>query len=211
MYYYFLGFGFFAFALLRFNQYRYYYLLTFGKFLSIMNLYRKRSLEYLFPPDNQLQIKKITINNGEMYNDLDIDKLKSDEDKYKSVEVFYTFMEKNYIIIFNNNNKISNFKFPMYDSNELKKYNSEAFSKNSDSIILADLTNTIENNYDSEVLISIIRELSGPKGNFYEDKGYNLNNNKKIIIDFINNQLNCNIEHTANIELLYSDGTQVKI
>ena len=112
------------------------------------------------------------------------------------LEVKYNVNNKDYWIQYNSDNKIEQFSFPIY--NDIL---SGAFKETDDNIILVSLDLENINNDD---LLTIIKELSGPKGNFYKDQGYIITKNN--ILSLINRELGTDIKNTNTIEIMYSNG-----
>ena len=113
-------------------------------------------------------------------------------DNKGSVEIYYNYNKKNYINIYKNT-----ILFPPY-----KDLTSKPFDITDESIIL--VTMDPLQNVDDIKILDLIKQLSGPKGNFYKDTENHIW--KKDIIFIINKTLNYNIQQTCNIEIMYSDG-----
>ena len=155
-------------------------------------------------------IDKIIINN-KIYTDEYTNKTLEQLSKINELKIIF-YMEKNrYIVLFNYNQLYST--FPIYTLEELNV--KKGFNESSDNIVyieLYDINNEqmIHSDKINKQIMSIIKEFSGPKGNFYLDK--NMYNNtitkdflKKNVYQSINNILS-NITYIGRIEILYSNG-----
>ena len=186
------------------NMYLYY----IGKFIGYFNIYKRKlcSLVDIHSNKQESIINSILVNNENPFinnvYDNKLDYLVKYEKIYKSIEIYYSFNDIDYIIIYSSDNLLQSIPFPPY-----KHFNKKnAFEMTSDSIIFLDLENThcvIDENKQEEIL-TFIKQLSGPKGNFYTDIGYVVD--KKTLIDIINKKYTINLEHSMQFSILYSNG-----
>ena len=129
------------------------------------------------------------------------------------VKISYNFSYKKYFIIFNKKQPFT--EFPIYQTEEFEK---KGFADTSDNIIfieLLDANNEIINldNNVLDLILLIIKEYSGPKGNFYKDKNLYINKEsiyllKKYIFTSIYEICDDKID---KIKILYSDGSEYNI
>jgi len=111
--------------------------------------------------------------------------------------------------------KEKNIDFPLYSTDELAKKNS--FDTTSENIILL----TIRNNEKTELevdddCVQIVKDFSGPKGNFYSDKSlYTSDDEKMAFRQYVLRQMTsltkCEFPEDATIELMYSNGDVVNL
>ena len=112
-----------------------------------------------------------------------------------SVEIYYNYNNRQYINIYKNN-----IQFPPYKDLTLKPFNIT-----DESIIL--ITMNPSNNIDSIQILHLIKQLSGPKGDFYKDTDNQISKNDMIL--YLNKTLNCSILVNTYIEIMYSDGNSI--
>ena len=175
------------------NEYIFYY---FTRIVGTSSIYYRKLYNYI-TINNTYTITKIIIDNEQssnisLYPTINFNNL---------LEVKYNLNNKDYWIQYNSNNKIEKFLFPIYDD-----ISSGAFKETDDNIILVSLD---QENINNDDLLTIIKELSGPKGNFYKDIGYIITKNN--ILSLINRELGINIKNTNNIEIMYSSGEIILI
>ena len=170
------------------NHYIFHY---FTRIVGMSSIYYRKLYNYI-NINNTYAITKIIIDNVEcsdisLYPRINFNHL---------LEVKYNFNNKDYWIQYNSDNKIDKFLFPIYDN-----ISSGAFKENNDNIILVSVD---KENIDNDDLLTLIKQISGPKGNFYKDLGYIIRKND--IVSLVNRELDIDIKNTDSIEIMYSDG-----
>ena len=178
-----------------YNDYFFYYL---TKVIGKSNIYYRQMYNYL-NTGTGYTINKIVVDNNELTLGYFYNSIPACYDKL--MEVNYTVNNKTYWIQYDNVNKSTMFKFPLYINSV-----GEAFRDTDDSIILVTLNNYTgaQGTVQEDRLLNIIKELSGPKGNFYKDLGYKLC--KKTFTNRINRELLYELNDTHTIEIMYSNG-----
>uniref|UniRef100_A0A6C0IVJ9 Uncharacterized protein n=1 Tax=viral metagenome TaxID=1070528 RepID=A0A6C0IVJ9_9ZZZZ len=139
--------------------------------------------------------KYFTVNNRYIITQIIQDKREINyipRDNKSLVEIYYNYNNKNYINIYK-----SSIQFPPY-----KNLTSNPFDITDDSIIL--ITMDPLQNIDDIKILDLIKQLSGPKGNFYKDTENQIG--KEDIILYLNKKLNYNIALNTYIKIMYSDG-----
>ena len=174
------------------NDYFFYYL---TKLIGKSNIYYRRLYTYM-NTNTSYTINKIILDRNDQTLSYFFNSIPSYYDHL--LEINYTVNNKNYWIQYDSFNKIENFKFPIYTD-----LSGEAFGDTDDSIILITLSD-YQGTLNEDRLLSIIKELSGPKGNFYKDLGYRLS--KKNIINLLNREMGTQLNENHTIELMYSNG-----
>lgn len=119
---------------------------------------------------------------------------------FHHLQIKYVQAGKPYRMVYLNNETIH---FPVYTTSELEV--KKAFAETSDNIILMTVKNVTTNEDISvpEDSLSIVREFSGPKGNFYEKK---IPNYKSKIKPTLLKELGVPQDQTISIQILYSNG-----
>jgi hypothetical protein len=159
--------------------------------------------------NNSTYIHDIYIDGIKIYKPYNMKRLVQHEDKIVNI-IFYT-NNKKYTVLFNKYQKFT--EFPIYKKTDLNNQYSdehivyiELYDNDNNLIVLND-------DILDKILI-IIKKYSGPKGNFYKDKGYYINPESIYLLK--NNlfkeirDLNVN-KFLSKIEILYSDGNQIII
>ena len=175
------------------NDYMLHY---FTRIVGLSSIYYRKLYNYI-NINNTYAITKIIIDNEESSNIV----LSPTINFNHLLEVKYNVNNKDYWIQYNSDNKIEKFLFPIYDD-----ISSGAFKETDYNIILVSLD---QENINNDDLLTIIKELSGPKGNFYKDIGYIITKNN--ILSLINRELGINIKNTNIIEIMYSSGEIILI
>ena len=148
--------------------------------------------------DNNIKIVKLLLNNKEI-SESEFTKIKC----YEKLEIKYNQMNKMYsIVLFDNQVNC----FPPYLNKEIEKLDS--FSITDSSIILVNLIKNDteeEIELDNEKLLEIVKEYSGPKGNFYKDKIVNFQEYKYKLRKYLIKLYDSNFDN-HRINIMYSDG-----
>lgn len=147
--------------------------------------------------DNKFKMLYVRYNNKQY--DTKIDYHLINDKPLSNIQLAYNYNSKYYLIVYKNYEQYYKIKFPIYTSSEL--INKNSFSKNADSIILASTNRGATKEFIDNQNITIIRNLSGPKGNFYKDI---MDVDKMTIINTFNYL--SDIQTIDNLELFYSDG-----
>ena len=189
-----------------------YYFIFISRYIGYFFIYKKKFINKIKNTNTKkFYIDKIEINNGNKFicsnynQNYQLDYLVNNERLYNSIEIYYTINSKQFFIIYSKENKLSNIGFDNIYSLSLIQVNN-AFSCNSDNIILLELINSKINYNDiiKEQILNIIKELSGPNGDFYKEHNYKLN--KNLLVNIINKKIQIDLEHDINFSILYSNG-----
>ena len=154
--------------------------------LGNIGIYYNKLYDYM-NIDNKYIITKI-IKNNEIIDYIP----KNNKD---SLEIHYKYNNRQYINFYKNN-----IVFPLY-----KELNLKPFDITDESIIL--ITMNPLNNVDDIKILDLIKQLSGPKGNFYKDTNNQISKNDIIL--YLNKTLNFYISIHTSIEIMYSDGNKL--
>lgn len=187
-----------------------YYFIFISRYIGYFFIYKKKFINKIKNTNTKkFYIDKIEINNGNKFicsnynQNYQLDYLVNNERLYNSFEIYYTINSKQFFIIYSKENKLSNIGFDNIYS--LIQVNN-AFSRNSDNIILLELINSKINYNDiiKEQILNIIKELSGPNGDFYKELNYKLN--KNLLVNIINKKIQIDLEYNIIFSILYSNG-----
>lgn len=200
-------------SMLIYTYCRYYninILILFSKFLGYIFVFKDMIGNYFKKFNNKdVKIKQIIVNN------LYFCKNVNDIYNYKEIEnifIAYLINDKEYYIIYSNNNKFNDIKFPIYTYDESIKNN--PFEQTNDDIIYININSMNNSNItlsQTNKITELIKKFSGPKGTFYQEKNYNINTEKQYIINYINKKLDINIDFNTDFYILYSNGDEKKI
>ena len=156
----------------------------FIRFVGSIGIYYNQLYFYVKANHNTFTINRICSNNRIIHS-IPVNNMNN------VVEIEYSYKNRTYASIYYNE-----IVFPPYNNLTQKP-----FDNTDDSIIL--ITLDPEQSVDNDKLLTIVKKLSGPKGNFYKDTNHPIT--KGFLINYINNRLGYHISGDVYIEILYSN------
>lgn len=191
--------------------------LIFITFIGNLTILKNNFYDYI-SKNSGIEINKIIIDHNQVLSSKEKKYINNNYLKilelypnYSTIFISYYIKNKEFYIIYSNNNRLENIKFPIYSAKD--SYKKKAFDTTSDDIILFEIISNDNNNkslhfFDNEnenKILDLIQKFSGPKGNFYINKNYDIHKEKINIINYINNNLNTNVNYDIKFKILYSN------